>query len=159
MRKLIKDAFIATIARELDGSNSGKYFNSDIYGLVGGVRRFEQLKEFPYIAVSLGTETTEYLPGRQRWNYLPIHIFAYVRDEDDDTREEVLENLLQDLKNIIDSDLEIRYNIIKPDGSNRSHRITDRTINTVGTDEGLLSPFGFGEINLTVRYSPDSRLI
>ena len=54
--------------------------------------------------------------------------------------------------------MDLRYTINKPDGSTSIGKVTQITMNSVSTDEGLLDPYGFAEVSITCRYTPDKRL-
>lgn len=158
-RLAIRDGFISEIREKLGGAHSTEFFTELPEALVGEFKTFEELREFPYVAVNMGTETVEYQPSRQRWKWLNMTIFAYVKEHEDSKRETELENLISDLEKIIDSHEKIRYTINKPDGSQLEGHVIDRSIQSINTDEGLLAPFGFAEISFIVRYTPDSRLL
>lgn len=155
-RTSIAEAVAQTISKELDGSQPEKYWNN-LYGNVSRkIFKFEEINEFPYVGIHIGNESFEYLPSRQQWIYLDLSILLYVRADEDVQVQ--LEKLIGDIKTIIDSDVDIQYTINKPDGSSMKGKVTSVTINSVATDEGLLDPFGFGEISVTCRYTPDKRL-
>ncbi|APT41141.1 hypothetical protein [Klebsiella phage vB_Kpn_IME260] len=118
---------------------------------------FEQINEFPYIAVHVGTETGNYLPSAQQWVYLEIPILIYDKEKDDINMQ--LEKLIADVKTSIDTGGNLQYTIMKPDGSTIDSEATDMQITSVSTDEGILSPFGFAQVNVTVRYMPLRRAL
>lgn len=155
-RTSITEALRQKISDELNGTKPEVYWNN----LFGNVERkafkFEEINEFPFIGLHIGPESFEYLPSRQQWIYLDISILLYVRDEGD--VQDQLEKLIADVKTIIDSDMDLTYTINKPDGSTSVGKVTQITMNSVSTDEGLLDPFGFAEISVTCRYTPDKRL-
>lgn len=155
-RTSITEALAQKIASELDGSQPGKYW-TNIYGLVSRQAfKFEEIKEFPYIGLHIGPESFEYLPSRQQWIYLDLSILIYIKSDGDPQTQ--LEKLISDMKTIIDSDMDLTYTISKPDGTSQLGKVTQITMNSVSTDEGLLDPFGFAEVSITCRYTPDKRL-
>lgn len=154
-RTSIAEALANKINSELNGTNP-KYW-TNLYGTASRkTYKFEEINEFPAIGIHIGTESFEYLPSRQQWIYLDLSILLYVRDEGD--VQEQLEKLISDIKTIIDSEMELTYTINKPDGSTSEGIVTQITVNSVSTDEGLLDPFGFAEVSITCRYTPDKRL-
>jgi len=70
---------------------------------------------------------------------------VYVRSESE--AQQLLEDLLDDLENVIDANRVLVYDIT----NNLS--TTEILIQSITTDEGLLNPYGVGEINLQVRYA------
>lgn len=157
-RLAIRKALEQRIKDCLDGSRPEDYFN-DIHGLVGTFKSFEDIKEFPYVAVNMGTETQEYLPSGQRWKYQPMTIMAFIKAKDDDDRDELLETLIYDLEKILDSEPKLRYTINRPGGKTEQGIIVDCSITSTSTDEGLLNPFALAEISFTVRYITDTRVL
>lgn len=155
-RTSIAEALIQKIISELDGSKPDVYW-TNLYGLASrNVFKFDEIKEFPYIGIHIGPESFEYLPSRQQWCYLDLSILIYVKKEDD--IQEQLEKLIADVKTIIDTDMDLTYTINKPDGSSSIGKVTEITMNSVSTDEGLLDPYGFAEVSITCRYPPNKRL-
>lgn len=157
-RLAIRKAYEDRIKEYLDGSQPENYFNN-IHGLVGKFKTFEEIKEFPYIAVNMSTETQEYLPSAQRWKYQPMTFMVFVKSNDDDEREEMLETLIYDLEKILDSPKKLGYTINRPGGRTEQGFIVECSITSTGTDEGLLSPFGLAEISFTVKYLTDTRAL
>ncbi|AQT25264.1 hypothetical protein PR1_144 [Providencia phage vB_PreS_PR1] len=158
-RLAIRKAYEQRIRECLDGTHPTEYFNTVPGALVGKFKTFEEIKQFPYIALNLGTETQDYQPSAQRWKYQPMTVMIFVKDNDDARREEALETLIYDLEKILDSHKKLRYTINRPDGGGDSGTIIDCSITSTGTDEGLLNPFALAEISFTVRYLTDTRLL
>jgi hypothetical protein len=104
---------------------------------------WDEIQDFPAVYLTAGSELREYLPGDFTWGYLNISVKVYVRSESE--AQEQLENLLDDLENVIDANRVLVY------ANNLS--TTEILIQSITTDEGLLAPYGVGEINLQVRYA------
>lgn len=154
-RTSIADAMVKRISDALDGTHADDYF-TNIYGNVSRkVTRFEEIREFPYIAVHIGSETQQYMPSKQQWMYLELPILIYAKDEEDIQKE--LEKLVADVKTIIDTGEDLEYTISKPNGTTFQCTATDMSITSIDTDEGLLTPFGLAQINVTIRYMPPTR--
>ncbi|BAV81298.1 hypothetical protein [Vibrio phage VCPH] len=156
-RTSIVSALVNLIETTLDGSDTDKYY-TNLWGNVSDkILHFDEVNDFPFVSVAKGTETTEYLPGMFRWNFLNLYIRVYVRGADD--YDEQLENLITDLKTLIDLHESFPYNVTMPSGTNNPHEVTEVTILGVDTDEGLLAPDAFGEIQLRVRYEDCNALL
>lgn len=106
---------------------------------------WDEIQEFPAVYVTPGSETREYLPADFTWGYLGVCVKVYVKSEDQ--AQEQLEALLEDLETCIDNNRVLVYD---PDNGLET---TEILITSITTDEGLLAPYGVGEINLQVRYA------
>lgn len=104
---------------------------------------WDEVNDFPCVYVHPGVETREYFPGEFSWGFLGVCVKVYVRGED---AQEQLEALLEDLENCVDANRQVLYDSVK------NYQITDIMVTSITTDEGLLAPYGVGEINLQVRY-------
>lgn len=105
---------------------------------------WDSVSDFPCIYMSAGTETRDYLPGNFKWGFLGISIKVYVRSEEAATE---LENLIDDIETVLDANRTLVYN---PDIAGAE--TVEILINSIVTDEGLLDPYGVGEVNITVQY-------
>ena len=156
-RTSIATAIVERLKKDLDGSQPDDFF-TNVYGNVSRqTYKFDEIREFPYIAVHIGTETTNYLPSAQQWTYLEIPIFVYDKETTD--IQEQLEKLVADVKTSIDTGGSLEYTVSKPNGTTFVCQAAEMSITSVGTDEGLLTPFGLAQINVTVRYMPPRRAL
>jgi hypothetical protein len=85
----------------------------------------------------------EYLPSDFTWGYLGLSVKIYVRGEEPQIE---LEALLEDVERCVDANRVLVYDEL---GS----ETTEILITSITTDEGLLAPYGVGEVNLQVRYA------
>jgi len=126
----------------IDGSNT---YKSNVNNNVYLQQKFwDEINDFPAIYVVPSSETREYLPADFKWGYLNISLKAYVKSEEP---VQELENLLEDIETIVDSNRVLVY-----DTSTAGAETTEILITSIVTDEGLLVPYGVGEVNLQVRY-------
>lgn len=124
----------------IDGSGKINVFNN-----VFAIHKFwDEVRDFPALYVVAGHETREYHPSAFKWGFLNVSIKAYVKGE---TPSQDLEYLLEDIETIIDANRDLVY-----DASNANASTTEILITSIVTDEGLLVPYGVGEVNLQVRY-------
>jgi hypothetical protein len=105
---------------------------------------WDEVSDFPAVYMSTGSETRDYLPGGFKWAFLGISLKVYVKGEDPAQQ---LEDLLEDVEKIIDTNRTLVYDADKPGA-----QTTEILINSIVTDEGLLEPYGVGEVNITVQY-------
>ena len=94
--------------------------------------------------MSPGTEVREYHPADFAWGMLGVCVKVYCKSED--TAQEELEQLLEDLERCIDANRQLVYD------TDNNYETTEILIDSITTDEGLLAPYAVGEINLQVRY-------
>jgi hypothetical protein len=105
---------------------------------------WDECNDFPAIYMSTGSETREYLPGNFKWAFLGVSLKLYVKGEDPAQQ---LEELLEDVEKCIDLNRTLVYDPLIVGA-----QTTEILINSIITDEGLLAPYGVGEINLVLQY-------
>jgi hypothetical protein len=130
---------LITELKKIDGSGS---FNIDLADNVTNKLVFwDEVNDFPYVSVVAGSEVREYLPGGFKWGLLGITIRMYVYGEEP---LDELEKVLYDIETQLDAN-----NVLTYDTGKSTEQIT---ILSISTDEGLLAPYGVGEITAEVRY-------
>jgi len=105
---------------------------------------WDEVKDFPAIYATAGSETRDYLPGDFTWGYLNLSLKVYCKGEDS---QQLLENLLEDVEQVVHDNRQLTYDTIN------NYQTTEILITSIVTDEGLLQPYAVGEINLQVRYA------
>ena len=105
---------------------------------------WDEINDFPSVYLSPGTELREYHPADFAWGMLGVCVKVYCKSED--TAQEELEQLLEDLERCIDANRQLVYD------TDNNYETTEILIDSITTDEGLLAPYAVGEINLQVRY-------
>lgn len=131
---------LAEKLKVLDGSSYISNLQNNSYAKL---KFWDEVNDFPSVYMSPGTEFRDYQLGGFAWAILGISIKAYCRGDD---AQEQLEQLLDDIETVIDSNTKLVYN------TNTNYETTEILISSVTTDEGLLIPYAVGEINLQVRY-------
>ena len=106
---------------------------------------WDEVQDFPCVYLTAGTEIREYMPADFTWGFLSISIKVYVRSESE--AQQQLEDLLDDLEKVIHDNRVLVYD------TTNNFSTTEILIQSITTDEGLLAPYGVGEINLQVRYA------
>ena len=135
---------LANKLKEIDGSHP---FNINIFDNVATKMVFlDEIEQYPKVCVIAGDETREYLPDGYKWRFLNLTIRAYINNEDD--AQEELALLLEDIERIIDENDALVYD----DTVDPSESTTSLTIESIGTDEGVIQPLGIGEMVVEVRY-------
>lgn len=129
--------------REIDGT--GLYTSNLSKNAYPKLRFWDEVEDFPCVYMHPGTETRDYMPGKFTWAILMVCIKVYVQSEDQ--AQEQLEQLLADIELCIDQNRVLVYD------QGLGLETTEIEIQSITTDEGLLSPYGVGEINIQVRYA------
>ena len=141
-RTLITLALVNALKTQINGTVPYKI--DLVNNAIDRLKYWDEINDFPFICAVAGNEVREYLPGQFKWGHLGISLKIYVKSEDSNAE---LENLLEDVERVIDSNRQIAY-----DPSNPNLRTTEILISSIVTDEGLLAPYGIGEINIKVQY-------
>ena len=106
----------------------------------------DQIQEYPKICVVAGDETREYQPDGFKWRFLQLDIRVYIEDQED--TQEVLSALMEDIERVIDENDVLTYD----DTVSPALTTTSLTLNSISTDQGVLTPLGIGEVTLECRY-------
>ena len=142
-RKKIVDALVEQI-KEIDGNHP---FNSNVFNNVhSGMIFLDQIQEYPKVCVVSGDETREYQPGEFKWRFLSLDIRVYVEDQEDP--QEVLALLMEDIERVLDNNDVLTYD----DTVSPNLTTTSLTLQSLSTDEGVLTPLGIGELTIECRY-------
>jgi len=142
-RKKISDALVKQI-KEIDGNFP---YNSNVFNNVhSGMVFLDQIQEFPKVCVVAGDEAREYQPNEFKWRFLSLDIRVYVEDQDDP--QEVLALIMEDIERVIDENDVLTYD----DTISPNLTTTSLTLQSLSTDEGVLTPLGIGEITVECRY-------
>lgn len=117
-------------------------YNTNLFNNVENRLKFyDEIEDFPTVCLVAGPEFREYLPGNFKWGVLNTTIRVFVKEEEP---QELLELILEDIEQVLDNNNNLEFDI------NRT--LTEIRITSIATDEGVLAPYGVGEINLQVRY-------
>ena len=142
-RKKIAES-LAEQLKEIDGSHP---YKTNVFENVTSKMLFlDEIEQYPKVCVVAGDESRQYLPDGYKWRFLTLTVRAYVHSEDD--AQEELALLLEDIERIIDEKDALVYD----DSVNPSESTTSLTIESIGTDEGVIQPLGIGEMVVEVRY-------
>lgn len=118
-------------------------YNTDLYESV--TPRFifpDDDPQLPLISFTMGQENITYQPGGFQDRYLGVSVRAYV--EDPDGSGEPIENLIQDIEAVVESNSRLALS----DGKT----VRDIRVTLIDTDQGVLAPLGLAEIQLVVEY-------
>lgn len=125
----------------IDGSSG---YNSNLFNNSFPKLKFwDEVSDFPSVYLAPGPETREYLPSNFTWCHFTVNVKVYVKGEDP---EESLEDLIEDIEKVIDSNRQLIYD------EAGQFKTAEILIHSIATDEGLLAPYGVGDLVLHVRY-------
>ena len=97
----------------------------------------DEINDFPSVYLQAGTENRIYDSKGLTTSTLDFMLRVYVHTE---TAVEELESTMQDIEFVI-------YNM-----DTEKYGMMDVQVASMGTDEGLLDPYGVGEVGVTVQY-------
>jgi len=141
-----RTSIVTALAEKFKLINGTGSFKSDLSeNSYPKLKFWDEIQDFPAVYLTPGSELREYMPGDFTWGYLNVSVKVYVRSESE--AQQLLEDLLDDLENVIDANRVLVYD------TTNNLSTTEILIQSITTDEGLLSPYGVGEINLQVRYA------
>jgi hypothetical protein len=139
--------FIVTQLKEIDGEVSGfnpsyTYTQNLFNNVYRRIKFLDEVNDFPALYVSAGTELRDFNSKSLTVATLDATIRAYVFGEDNS--QSLVDDITQDIEHII-------YSI----GDNPDKGILDITIDSITSDEGLATPYGLAEVELTIVYRID----
>ena len=139
--------FIVAQLKEIDGSVSGfnasyTYTQNLFNNVYRRVKFLDEVNDFPALYVSAGTEIRDFESKSLTVATLGVTIRAYVFGEDNS--QSLVDNMVQDIEHVI-------YSI----GDHPDKGILDITIDSITSDEGLATPYGLAEVELTIVYRLD----
>ena len=143
-KKIRYNRFISNRIKKIDGGASdfdSRYtFNTDLSNNVErNIRFLDEVNDFPSLYIAAGTEIRDFNSQNLTNATLDATIRAYVFSEDQS--QEKIDDLIQDIEHVI-------YRI----GDNSNKGIQQISISNLSTDEGLLTPYGLSEIEVTIDY-------
>jgi len=139
--------FIVAQLKEIDGSVSGfnasyTYTQNLFNNVYRRVKFLDEVNDFPALYVSAGTEIRDFESKSLTVATLGVTIRAYVFGEDNS--QSLVDDTVQDIEHVI-------YSI----GDHPDKGILDITIDSITSDEGLATPYGLAEVELTIVYRLD----
>lgn len=141
-----RQGIVEALARELKKIDGTGDFLSNLYGNVEPTLKFwDEITEFPCIHINSGSESREYQAGGYKDRYLSVFIKVYVKE---DESWKALARVLEDVETVLEQNQALQYF----DSRNNPCYTQTISIVSIDTDEGVLEPFGVGEVLLEVRY-------
>lgn len=140
----VRTSIAKALAEKLKTISIANGYKTDLYGNAFHFLRFwDEVNDFSSVYMSTGSETREYLPGNFTWAFLGLSIKVYTKGEEP---AQLLEELLEDVEKCINANRVLTYDV------STGRQTTEILVNSIVTDEGLLAPYGVGEINISIQY-------
>lgn len=134
---------LATKLKDIDGSGA---FLTDVSNNVHPRLKFwDEVEDFPAIHLNAGSETRQYQGAGYKDRFLGVTIRCYVNADD---AQQELNALMEDVETVIEENSNLQYF----DKQNNEFNCQQITVISITTDEGVLEPFGVGELEVEVRY-------
>ena len=134
----------AYVEKLLEVNGTGK-FRTTVASAEPRLKFWDEVTDFPSVHVNSGSETREYLGQGDKFRFLSLTFRCYVKEDDAVL---ALEELMEDVETVIEDNNPITYTT----GLGVATTTIQTTINSIDTDEGVMEPFGIGEIICTVQY-------
>ena len=135
----------ALVEKLKDINGTGNYRTNLFLNVSPRLKFWDEVEQFPAVHLNAGSETREYQAGGYKDRFLSVSVRCYVNEED---AVNALESLLEDVETVIEENSRLSY-IDKNGTLQYTQQIT---IISIDTDEGVLEPYGVGEMQLEVRY-------
>jgi hypothetical protein len=140
-----RSAILNALAEKFKGIDGSGAFKTRLDDNVETRMKFwDEIEQYPAIHMAAGAETRQYYGGGQKWRFLTITIRAYVNAEDPI---EELEELLEEIETVIDGNNTLTYRQLGTDAG-----VSQFSVISIDTDEGVLAPLGIGEMIIEARY-------
>src|SRR5210317_981113 len=134
---------LVSALKDIDGT--GTYATNLFENVSPRLKFWDEVEEFPAIHLNAGSETREYQGGGYKDRYMSVTLRCYVNEEDAVV---ALEKLMEDVETV----LEINSRLAYKDRNGATQHTQQITIISIDTDEGVLEPYGVGEMLVEVRY-------
>jgi hypothetical protein len=141
-----RQAIVNALVDQLKGINgNGEYLTNLFNNVHPRLKFWDEIEEFPAVHLNAGSETREYQSGGYKDRFMSVTLRCYVNSED---AVEDLDKLLEDVEVVLEDNSRLAY-VDRKGATQYTHQIT---IISIDTDEGVLEPYGVGEMTIEVRY-------
>lgn len=139
-------AIVDALVTKLKGIDGTGEYRINLWNNVHPRLKFwDEIEEFPAIHLNPGQETREYQTAGYKDRFMDITLRCYVNETDANL---ALEKLLEDAETVIEQNSRLQY-VDSTGNTQYTHQIT---ILSISTDEGVLEPYGVGQILVQVHY-------
>lgn len=141
-----RQAIVNALVEKLKGINgNGEYLTNLFNNVHPRLKFWDEIEEFPAVHLNAGSETREYQGGGYKDRFMSVTLRCYVNSEDsvDD-----LDKLMEDVEVVLEDNARLQYS----DRNGATQFTHEITVISIDTDEGVLEPYGVGEMTIEVRY-------
>lgn len=141
-----RQGIVNALVEKLKGINGNGDFLTNVFENVSPRLKFwDEVEDFPSLHLNAGSESREYQGAGYKDRFLSVTIRMYVKEED---AVDALDKLIEDVETVVEDNSRLAYT----DKQNKTQYTQQITVVSIDTDEGVLEPFGVGEMLLEVRY-------
>lgn len=141
-----RQGIVDALVTKLKGINGSGDFLTNVFENVSPRLKFwDEVEDFPSLHLNAGSESREYQGAGYKDRFLSVTVRMYVKEED---AVDALDKLIEDVETVIEDNSRLAYT----DKQNKTQYTQQITVVSIDTDEGVLEPFGVGEMLLEVRY-------
>lgn len=141
-----RQSIVSALVTKLKLINGTGSYLTNVYNNVHPRLKFwDEVEEFPAIHLNAGSESREYQGGGYKDRFLSITVRLYINEED---AVDALDKLIED----VETSLEVNSRLAYTDRQGATQHTQQISIISIDTDEGVLEPYGVGEILIEVRY-------
>lgn len=139
-------SIVNALVEKLKEINGTGEFLTNVFGNVSPRLKFwDEVEDFPSLHLNAGSETRDYQGAGYKDRYMTVTVRCYVNEEDAVV---ALEKLLEDVETVVETHSRLEY----LDRRGNTQHTQQISIIRIDTDEGVLEPYGIGEVILEVRY-------
>ena len=141
-----RQSIVNALVTKFKTINGTGTFLTNVFDNVSPRLKFwDEVEDFPAIHLNAGSESRDYQAGGYKDRFLTVTVRAYVKEED---AVDALDKLLEDIETVVEANSRLAYT----DRQNNTQHTQQITVVSIDTDEGVLEPYGVGEMLLEVRY-------
>ena len=141
-----RQAIVNALVDKLKGiDGNGEYLTNLFDNVHPRLKFWDEIEQFPAVHLNAGGETREYQGGGYKDRFMSVTLRCYVNSDD---AVEDLDKLLEDVEVVLEDNSRLQY-FDRKGVTQYTHQIT---VISIDTDEGVLEPYGVGEMTIEVRY-------
>jgi hypothetical protein len=139
-------SIVTALVEKLKNIDGTGFYSTNLFENVSPRLKFwDEVEEFPAVHLNAGSETREYQGGGYKDRFMSVTLRCYVYEED---AVSALEALMEDVETVLEENSRLEYT----DRNGAKQYTQQITIVSIDTDEGVLEPYGVGEMLIEVRY-------
>jgi len=134
---------LVDVIKQVDGD--GEFYTNLFDNVHPRLKFWDEVEEFPAVHLNAGSESRDYQGGGYKDRFLSVTVRCYVKEEN---AVDALDALLEDIETVLEDNSRLEYK----DRRGATQTTQQISIVSIDTDEGVLEPYGVGEMLIEVRY-------